>query len=302
MPESQAEIQRISIPSSGKSEGRVIIITGPTASGKSALAIDIALRRGLHVINADSRQIYTGIPIVTAMPTAEELTSVTHHLIDMLPLDAYYSASRFEQDALKIAYGELQERGEVIVCGGSMMYIDAFCHGIDDLPEVPGDIRKATAEECNLKGTEWALEELKRIDPEYWEKVDRQNLKRIIHAIEIIRASGKKYSILRTGEKVRRNFDIEFLHLNMPRERLFSRINSRVDAMIEAGLEEEARSVYPLKGLNSLNTVGLKEMFAMFDGEIDRVTAIERMKKNTRVYAKKQMTWHKRRNFELWMS
>lgn len=291
-----AEISRTLIPSEGAPTGRAIVITGPTASGKSALALDIASSRGLHIINADSRQVFTGIPIVTAMPTPEELASVRHHLIDFLPLDAYYSAARFEEDALEVARREMERCGEVVVCGGSMMYIDAFCHGIDDLPEVPGEIRRRVYEEWSERGDERMLERLRRLDPEYFEAVDRRNMKRVVHAIEIIETSGRTFTSLRTGRRLRRNFDIEFIHIDMPREMLFDRINRRVDEMVASGLEEEARRVYPLRGLNSLNTVGLKEMFAWFDGVMDRTTAIERIKKNTRVYAKKQLTWHKRRN------
>lgn len=276
-------------------KGRVIVITGPTASGKSALALELAAQRGLEIISADSRQVFTGIPIVTAMPTPEELASVKHHLIDMLPLDAYYSASRFEEDALRIAREQLEEKGEVIVCGGSMMYIDAFCNGIDDLPTVSDAIRTATYREFEEAGLEAALVTLREMDPEYYEIVDKKNFKRVIHAIEIMRASGVTYTSLRRGEKKKRDFEIDFRYIDLPRDVLFDRINRRVDKMVEAGLEEEAARVYPLRGLNSLNTVGLKEMFAWMDGEMDRTTAIERIKKNTRVYAKKQETWHKRR-------
>lgn len=276
--------------------GKVTLITGPTASGKSALALDYASARGLHIINADSRQVYHGIPIVTAMPSEEELSSVPHHLIDMLPLDAYYSAARFEQDALDVARKELARCGEVVVCGGSMMYVDAFCRGIDDLPEVPEHIRRSTYSDWRTFGDAWALSELERLDPEYYGIVDRRNMKRVVHAIEIIRTCGKSFTSLRTGATRRRDFDIEFIYIDMPRSELFERINRRVDAMVEAGLEDEARSVYPLRGLNSLNTVGLKEMFEYFDGTLGRVEAIERIKKNTRVYAKKQMTWHNRRS------
>lgn len=276
-------------------KGRVIVITGPTASGKSALALELAAQRGLEIISADSRQVFTGIPIVTAMPTPEELASVKHHLIDMLPLEAYYSASRFEEDALRIAREQLEEKGEVIVCGGSMMYIDAFCNGIDDLPTVSDAIRTATYREFEEAGLEAALVTLREMDPEYYEIVDKKNFKRVIHAIEIMRASGVTYTSLRRGEKKKRDFEIDFRYIDLPRDVLFDRINRRVDKMVEVGLEEEAARVFPLRGLNSLNTVGLKEMFAWMDGEMDRTTAIERIKKNTRVYAKKQETWHKRR-------
>lgn len=278
----------------GITEPTLIVITGPTASGKSALAVDIAERLGTEIISADSRQVYTGIPIVTALPTDEERARVSHHLIDMLPLDAYYSAAEFESDALGIARRLLDKFGTAVVCGGSMMYVDALCHGIDDLPTVPADIREGLKNELSSNGDAWLLEELKRVDPEYYETVDRNNLKRVFHAVEITRTAGRPYSSLRTGEKRKREFCIRKYCIDMPREALFDRINRRVDKMIAEGLEDEARSVYCKRHLNSLNTVGLKEMFAWFDGTMDRDTAIERIKKNTRVYAKKQMTWWKR--------
>lgn len=274
----------------------LIVITGPTASGKSALAVDVAERLGTEIISADSRQIYRGIPIVTAMPTDEERARVTHHLIDMLPIEAYYSAAEFETDALRIGRRLLSERGTAVVCGGSMMYVDALCNGIDDLPTVPDDIRLGLKAELDERGTEWLLSELERLDPEYHAAVDRRNTKRVFHAVEIIRASGRTYTSLRTGVRREREFNMLKICLDGPREVLFDRINRRVDAMVSAGLEQEARSVYPLRHLNSLNTVGLKEMFAWFDGTMDRATAIGRIKKNTRVYAKKQITWRKRDN------
>ena len=267
------------------------VITGPTASGKSALAVDLARRLGTEIISADSRQIYQGIPIVTAMPTPEERIAVKHHLIDMLPLDAYYSASQFEEDALRIAEDVMNRTGSVVVCGGSMMYVDALCHGIDELPTVPDSIRQGLMKEHAEKGDAWLLDQLQNLDPEYYGKVDKKNIKRVFHAVEIIRAAGKTYTELRTGERRSRPFEIKKYMIDMPREMLFSRINRRVDAMVADGLEEEARRVYPQRALNSLNTVGLKEMFAMFEGTMPRDVAIERIKKNTRVYAKKQLTW-----------
>lgn len=272
----------------------LIVVTGPTASGKSALAVEVAERLGTEIISADSRQVYTGIPIVTAMPTDEERARVRHHLIDMLPLDAYYSAACFERDALAVARHLMSERGVAVVCGGSMMYVDALCHGIDELPTVPDTIRDELRHQLAGRGTDWLLRELERLDPEYYSIVDKKNIKRVFHAVEIIRASGATYTSLRTGKKRVRDFRILKFSLDMPREQLFSRINARVDAMVAQGLEQEARSVYGLRHLNSLNTVGLKEMFSWFDGTMQREEAIERIKKNTRVYAKKQLTWHKR--------
>lgn len=276
------------------SKPEVIVITGPTASGKSALAIKTALRLNTEIISADSRQIYQGIPIVTAMPSPDELSAVPHHLINMLPLDAYYSASMFEEDALKLIEEIIRRTGTAVVCGGSMMYIDALCNGIDYLPTVPDAIRKGLEQELAEKGEDWLREELRTLDPDYYRLVDLKNTKRVFHAVEIIRTAGKPYSLLRTGERRDRPFNVRKYLLAPEREELFTRINKRVDMMVEAGLEEEARSVYPMRHLNSLNTVGLKEMFAYFDGQLDRHTAIERIKKNTRVYAKKQLTWWNR--------
>jgi tRNA dimethylallyltransferase len=271
----------------------LIMITGPTASGKSALAVDVAQRLGTEIVSADSRQVYRGIPIVTAMPTAEERARVRHHLVDMLPLDAYYSAAEFERDALRVAGGLLESRGVAVAVGGSMLYVDALCHGIDALPTVSDAVREGLRREHERLGDEWLLDELRRIDPEYYDTVDRRNTKRVFHAVEIIREAGVTYTSLRTGARRERDFRIVKVLLEAPREILFDRINRRVEAMVADGLEEEARGVYHLRHLNSLNTVGLKEMFAMFDGTMDRHTAIERIKKNTRVYAKKQMTWRR---------
>ncbi len=273
---------------------KVIVITGPTASGKSALAIEKALELGTEIISADSRQIYRGIPIVTAQPTADQLAAVPHHLVGTLPLDAYYSASMFEEDALRIARRLLDERGVAVVCGGSMMYVDAFCHGLDELPTVPQHIRTELMQQHAEFGDTWLLAELERTDPQYYNLVDRRNMKRVFHAVEIIRAAGVPLTTLRTGVKKQREFEIEKIVIDMPRDILFDRINRRVDQMVADGLEDEARSVYHLRHLNSLNTVGLKEMFAWFDGMMDRHTAIERIKKNTRVFAKKQLTWLKK--------
>lgn len=276
------------------SDKTLYVITGPTASGKSALAIEMALRLGTEVINADSRQVYTGIPIVTAMPTASERASVAHHLLDFLPLTEYYSAAMYEEDSLRVARQLMERTGSAVVCGGSMMYVDALCHGIDELPTVPDDVRAGLMREHAERGDEWLLEELQRLDSEYYAVVDRKNIKRVFHAVEIIRASGQTYTSQRTGVRKQREFRIKKMMIDLPRDVLFGRINRRVDQMVADGLEEEARRVYPMRHLNSLNTVGLKEMFAWFDGTMDRHTAIERIKKNTRVYAKKQLTWWNR--------
>ena len=277
------------------------VITGPTASGKSALAVDLAKRLGTEIISADSRQVYRGIPIVTAVPTEEERGGVRHHLMEMLPLEAYYSASTFEQDALRLAEHLFGEHGSAVVCGGSMLYIDALCNGIDELPTVPENIRMPLMSEWGQRGDAWLLEELRRLDPECHGRIDRQNMKRVFHAVEVSLTAGVPYSTLLTGNRVDRNFRIVKVALNGERQLLFERINRRVEAMMEAGLEDEARSVYDRRTLNSLNTVGLKEMFAWFDGIMTKEEAVARIQKNTRVYAKKQLTWHRRDDSLIWL-
>lgn len=274
---------------------KLIVITGPTASGKSALAIEMAQKLNTEVISADSRQIYKGIPIATAVPGMDERCGVRHHLMECLSLDAYYSAAMFADDALSIARRLWAEgHGEVIVCGGSMMYIDALCDGIDELPDIPEDLRRRLADQWQAYGDEWLLAELALVDPVCYAGIDRRNMKRVFHAVEVTRAAGKPYSSLLTGrKKAPEGFTIERHVIDLPRQELFERINRRVEAMAEAGLLEEARSVYHLRHLNSLNTVGLKEMFRVIEGEWDLDFALARMAKNTRVYAKKQITWLK---------
>ena len=281
--------------------GCVIVITGPTASGKSALAVALAHRLNTEIVSADSRQIYKGIPIVTAVPSEDERDGIAHHLIEMLNLDEYYSASIFEQDSLSIIGRLLNEVGIAIVCGGSMMYVDALCNGIDEIPTVPDDIRNALTEEWIQKGDEWLLSMLKLNDPDWYGRVDLRNMKRVFHAVEVSLTAGVPYSSLLRGEKVERPFDIIKICLGRERSDLFSRINNRVDLMMQTGLLDEVRSVYHLKGLNSLNTVGIKELFSYFDGDMPLTVAVERIKKNTRVYAKKQITWYKRDDSIKWI-
>ncbi len=274
---------------------KLIVVTGPTASGKSDLAVKLALQHDTEIISADSRQIYKGIPIVTAVPDENQRMGVTHHLLEMLPLDTYYSAAMFEKDALRLANKIWQRRDVAIVCGGSMMYVDALIKGIDELPTVPDSIRIPLGEDWKKFGDDWLKDKLKSLDSQYYAVVDPANMKRVFHAVEICLASGTTYTSLRTGAKKKRNFEIEKIVIDLPREVLFARINERVMRMVEAGLEKEARRVYHLRHLNSLNTVGLKEMFAYFDGLMDFDTAVARIQKNTRVYAKKQLTWLKRK-------
>lgn len=273
------------------SRKRLIVISGPTASGKSALAVEKALHLDTEIISADSRQIYRHIPILTAVPSMEERQGVKHYLLEELELEEYFSASLFEERALTLLEDIFTRRDDAIVCGGSMMYVDALCNGIDDIPTVPDHIRQETVEEWQQRGTDWLLAELQRLDPQYYDIVDRHNTKRVLHAVEIIRAAGVTYTSLRTGKRKERPFEIEKILLMPEREILFDRINRRVDMMMEMGALEEARKVYPLRHLNSLNTVGFKELFAYFDGTMTLDEAISRLKKNTRVYAKKQMLW-----------
>lgn len=273
---------------------KLIVVTGPTASGKTDYAVRLAIEHDTEIISADSRQIYKGIPVVTAVPDESQRMGVTHHLMEALPLDAYYSAAMFEEDALKIATEIWKRRDVVIVCGGSMMYVDALIHSIDAIPTVPDSIRIPLMEDWKQNGDEWLRDRLKMLDPDYYAVVDHANMKRVFHAVEICMSAGVSYTSLRTGKRKKREFEIEKIVIDLPRETLFDRINRRVLSMIERGLEEEARNVYPMRHLNSLNTVGLKEMFSYFDGEMDFDTAVARIQKNTRVYAKKQMTWLKR--------
>lgn len=273
----------------------VVVITGPTASGKTSLALNVAERLGAHIISADSRQIYRGIPITTAVPTADQRQRVPHHLIEFLDLDAYYSAAMFEADALRLI-NEAEARGEqyVVVCGGSMMYIDSLCNGIDVMPTVTDVIRNRVRALYDENGLDGVLAMLDIVDPDYAAKVDRANTRRVMHALEITMQSGRPYSSFLGRKPVERGFKITKVMIDRPREQLFRLINARVDDMVAGGMENEARSVYHLRHLNSLNTIGFKEWFAYFDGKMDRSTTIARIAKNTRVYAKKQLTWFAR--------
>ena len=280
----------------------LIVITGPTGVGKTAAAIKLAQQLHCDIINADSRQIYRGIPICTAAPTPEELAAARHHFVAFKDLEETYSAAQFEADVLALLPSLWQQGDYAVMCGGSMLYVDAVCRGIDQLPDISQEVRAAVKEKLHNQGLESLVAELELLDPQYAATVDRRNTSRVCHAVEICRQAGVPYSTLRTGTAKQRDFNIIKLALNIEREELFNRINARVDRMIEAGLEQEARSVYHLRHLNSLNTVGMKEMFAVFDGTMDRHTAIERMKKNTRVYAKKQLTWYRRDPDITWCS
>ncbi len=277
-----------------KVEPTLIVITGATGSGKTDLSISLAKKLGCHIVSADSRQLYKDIPIGTAAPSIDQLAAVPHHFIGTLALNDYYSAAQYETDVLELLPRLWRENQYVIMCGGSMMYIDAVTRGIDDLPTITPEMRRQAMALYEQGGLPMLQETLQRIDPDYYSQVDLNNHKRLVHAIEITMQAGVPYSSLRTGGVKQRQFRIIKVAINYERELLFERINRRVDAMVADGLVDEARRVYPLRHLNSLNTVGYKELFAYFDGEMDYDTAIARIAKNTRVYAKKQLTWMKR--------
>ena len=272
----------------------LIVVTGPTGSGKTDLAIKLALHYGCHILSADSRQLYREIPIGTAAPTAEQLSLVPHHFVGILSLEDYYSAAQYEEDVMKLLPALWEDNDYVVMCGGSMMYVDAVTKGIDELPTITPEVREKAMAIYQEGGVERLRSMLCELDPVYYNQVDLNNHKRLVHAIEIIMQAGVPYSSLRTGMVKERPFRIVKMALDFEREVLFDRINRRVDAMVAAGLEQEAHSVYHLRHLNSLNTVGYKEMFAYFDGTMDYETAVARIGKNTRVYAKKQLTWYKR--------
>ena len=299
----------------------LIVITGPTGVGKTEICLQIAEHYGIDIINADSRQIFAEIPIGTAAPTAEQMQRVRHYFVGTHHIGDYYSVSSYEQDVLelirKLAEVEGQRskdegQGEypspnnhhpiALLSGGSMMYIDAVCNGIDDIPNIREDIRNEMKRRLEEEGLDALLEELSRLDPEHYAIVDRKNPRRILHALEICHQTGRTYTSFRTGEKRKRPFNIIKIGLNRDRDELYERINIRVLDMMKQGLEQEARAMLPHRELNALNTVGYKEMFQYFDGAIPLEEAVRQIQSNSRRYARKQLTWYKRDAEIMWFN
>lgn len=272
----------------------LIVITGPTAVGKTALCLQLAKHYGIPIVNADSRQIYRDLKIGTAAPTEAELRQVRHYFVGTLGLDDYYSASLYEEQAIRLLDELFQTSELALLTGGSMMYIDAVCNGIDDIPTVDDVTRETLKRRLADEGLESLCEELRRLDPEHYETVDKKNPRRVVHALEICLMTGQTYTSFRKNERKERPFRIVKIGLTRPREELYERINRRVDQMMADGLLDEARRLYPLRQLNALNTVGYKEMFAYLDGTWTLEEAVERLKGNTRRYARKQLTWFKK--------
>ena len=283
-------------------EGFLIVILGPTGVGKTELCLSVAEHFHIPIINADSRQIFREIPIGTAAPTQEQQARVKHYFVGNHNIGDYYSASSYEQDALEVISAELKEKGIALLTGGSMMYIDAVCNGIDDIPTIDDETRTTMKRRLQQEGLEALCEELHRLDPEHWAIVDRKNPRRVVHALEICHMTGKTYTSFRKREERKRPFQIVKMALTLPREELYSRINARVDVMMQQGLLDEARRLLPWRHLNALNTVGYKEMFAYMDHVWTLDEAVERMKGNTRRYARKQLTWFKKDNEVTWFS
>lgn len=278
----------------------LLVILGPTGVGKTELSLQIAEQFGSCIISADSRQFYRDIPIGTAAPTPDQLARVKHYFVGTLGLEDYYSAAQYETDTLQLLAQLFEQQEVVVMSGGSMMYIDAVCNGIDDIPTVTDETRQLMRSRYEAEGLESLVSELRLLDPAYYECVDRKNTARVLHALEICYQTGHTFTSFRTGKKKPRPFNIIKVGLNRPRPELFDRINHRVSAMMDEGLLDEVQRVLPFRNCNSLNTVGYKELFNYLDGEWELNFALDRMRKNTRVYAKKQLTWFKRDESVCW--
>lgn len=278
----------------------LIVITGPTAVGKTSLTLELAQHYDIPIINADSRQIYRELKIGTASPTEEQLRQAHHYFVGTKSIQDYYNASMYEQDVMELLNKLFSTSPVQILSGGSMMYIDAVCNGIDDIPTIRNDIREEMKRRYQEEGLEALCEDLRRLDPAHYEVVDRKNYRRVIHALEICYQTGLTYTSFRTQQKRERPFRIVKIGLNCEREALYNRINQRVDLMMQQGLLQEAESLYEYKNLNALNTVGYKELFDYIEGRWSLEEAIERIKGNTRRYARKQLTWYKRDEQMTW--
>lgn len=272
----------------------LIVLLGPTGVGKTDLSIHLAQKLNSPIISSDSRQLYKDLVIGTAAPTTEELNQTKHYFVGNLNLEDYYSASQFEEEVIHLLKELHQKQDAVLMSGGSMMYIDAVCKGIDEIPTIDEVLRKEIFLLYEKEGLAPIQQQLKLLDPVFYNQVDLKNYKRVIHALEVCLMTGKPYSSLRTNSIKERPFKILKIGLKRDREELYDRINRRVDKMMDSGLLEEARRLFPYKQLNSLNTVGYKELFQYFDGNCTLDVAIEKIKQNSRIYSRKQMTWFKR--------
>lgn len=280
---------------------KLIVIVGPTGVGKTELCLQIAEHLNIPIVNADSRQIFSEIPIGTAAPTPEQQQRVKHYFVGNHHLDDYYSASLFEEDVMQLLTDNLFNTSDVVLMsGGSMMYIDAVCNGIDDIPTIDDNTREWMKQRLETEGLPRLVEELKLLDPEHWKIVDRNNPRRVVHALEICHMTGKTYTSFRQNAKKQRPFDIIKIGLNRDREELYNRINARVLQMFDEGLVDEALAVYDKRGLNSLNTVGYKETFEYLDGLITIDQCIFNIQSNSRRYCRKQQTWFKRDKNIMW--
>ena len=278
----------------------LVVVLGTTGVGKTEACISIARHLHCEIINCDSRQLYESIPIGTAAPTAEQMLKVRHHFVGILPLDRYFSASMYEEAVCKLV--EESRHDTFLLTGGSMMYIDAVCNGIDELPTVRDEIREEMKRRLADEGLDALDRELSQLDPQHWQNIDHNNPRRILHALEICHQTGKPYSSFLSHSKKERPFNILKIGLTRPREEMYERINLRVLKMMDDGLEDEARKVYPLRHHNSLNTVGYKELFDFFDGTTDLEEAVRRIQSNTRRYMRKQETWFKRDKTIKWFA
>lgn len=281
---------------------QLIVVVGPTASGKTDLSIALARHYNAPIISTDSRQVYKGLPIGTAYPSVEQLQAVEHHFIAELELTEEFNCGEYEQRALERLETLFKTHDIVVAVGGSGLYVRALCEGMDNLPQADVQLRESLMERLQNDGVEALAEQLKELDPEYYAVVDRHNPARVMRALEVCITSGCKYSDLRKGERKERDFQIVKVGVTMPREELYDRVNRRVDLMIDAGLEAEARAVLPYRHCNSLKTVGYAEMFDYFDSLITLEQAVELIKRNTRHYAKRQLTWFRRDSDVEWFN